>query len=129
MDSANHYHRYSARIALGRRLKDWRLKGNRKISEVAHGLGVSTATWGHWETGEHLPSGELLLAIENLTCMPLQMLFCPHLDTCPQAGTGLLPTPGTPCCQQGMVPSGPGTVPDHQAAHAPGPAQPVPPKA
>ncbi len=77
-DDAHH----AARIALGARLKGWRLRGNFKIAEAAGQLGVSTATWGHWETGRHLPSTDLLLALERLTGIPLHVLFCPHLDTC-----------------------------------------------
>jgi transcriptional regulator with XRE-family HTH domain len=107
MDSKNHHHRYSARVALGMRLKHWRLRENRKIAEAAGLLGVSTGTWGHWETGERLPSGEFLLAIEDLTGLPLYVLFCPHLDTCPQAKTGQMPTKEHPCCQRGMPPTGP----------------------
>ncbi len=106
MDSENHHHRYSARVALGMRLKHWRLRDNRKISEVAALLGVSTGTWGHWETGERLPSGELLLAIEDLTGLPMHVLFCPYLDSCPQAKTGRKPVKGHPCCHRGIPPSG-----------------------
>jgi transcriptional regulator with XRE-family HTH domain len=101
------YHRYSARVALGMRLKHWRRRENRKISEVAAMLGVSTGTWGHWETGERLPSGDLLLAIENLTGIPLYVLFCPHLETCPQALNVQKPTAGHPCCQRGAHPCAP----------------------
>jgi hypothetical protein len=98
MDSGGHNHRYSARIALGTRLKHWRLSENRKISDVAASLGVSTPTWGHWETGEHLPCGELLIAIEDLTGIPLHVLFCPHLDTCPQLKKGHEPLLFNRCC-------------------------------
>jgi transcriptional regulator with XRE-family HTH domain len=83
------------------------LTKNRKISEVAGLLGVSTGTWGHWETGERLPSGDFLLAIEDLTGLPLYVLFCPHLETCPQAKIGQMPTKEHPCCQRGLPPTGP----------------------
>lgn len=106
MDSGNHNHHYSARIALGRRLKNWRLKENLNLALAADRLGVSTAAWGHWETGEHLPSGDMLLAIEDLTGLPLYVLFCPHLDTCPQANNGQMPVPGHPCCQRGIPSAG-----------------------
>jgi DNA-binding transcriptional regulator YiaG len=99
MDSGDHNHRYSARIALGTRLKRWRLSEHRKISDVAASLGVSTPTWGHWETGEHLPSGDLLIAIEDLTGIPLHVLFCPHLETCPQLKMGQDPMIYDCCCQ------------------------------
>jgi DNA-binding transcriptional regulator YiaG len=99
MISENHSHRYSSGIALGIRLKDWRLRESLKISVVAAQLGVSTATWGHWETGEHLPSGDLLLALEQLTGMPLCVLFCPHIDSCPQLKNDHKPVAYRRCCQ------------------------------
>jgi transcriptional regulator with XRE-family HTH domain len=110
MNNGSHHH-YSARVALGIRLKHWRLQENRKIAEAATLLGVSTSTWGHWETGERLPSGDLLLAIEKLTGLPLYVLFCPHLETCPQARSGQKPTTGHPCCQRGVHPCAPDGCP------------------
>jgi len=110
MDSGNHNHHYSARIALGMRLRHWRKRGDLSIAAAANAIGVSTATWGHWETGEHLPSGDLLLAIEDLTGIPLHVLFCPHLDNCPQANNGHIPSPGQPCCKCGVSPSAPPAV-------------------
>jgi transcriptional regulator with XRE-family HTH domain len=106
MEATNHHH-YSARVALGMRLKHWRSLESRKISEVAAMLGVSTSTWGHWETGERLPSGDLLLAIEDLTGIPLYVLFCPHLDTCPHGPGGQIPTKNQPCCRRGVHPCAP----------------------
>jgi transcriptional regulator with XRE-family HTH domain len=87
------------------RLKRWRMGQDLNIANAAEKLGVSTATWGHWETGEHLPSGDLLLAIEDLTHIPLHVLFCPHFDDCPYAIDGHFPSPGQPCCRCGAVPS------------------------
>jgi len=110
MDSGNHNHHYSARIALGLRLRHWRLGQQLSISSAADSLGVSTATWGHWETGQHLPSGDLLLAIEDLTGIPLHVLFCPHLDDCPHAEAGSIPRSGQPCCKCEIVPFPPPAV-------------------
>jgi transcriptional regulator with XRE-family HTH domain len=100
MYSANHSHPYSSRIALGLRLKDWRRRREMNIASAANALGVSTAAWGHWETGEHLPSGDLLIAIEDLTGMPLQVLFCPHLLNC-RFTRDDPPPAGQSCCQCG----------------------------
>ena len=93
-------HHYSNRIPLGMRLKDWR--GNRKIAEVASMLGVSISSWGHWETGERLPSGDMLIAIEDLTGIPLCVLFCPHLGKCPQVTGGQAPSQVAPCSYCGV---------------------------
>ncbi len=101
MNPGNHSHHYSARIALGLRLRHWRLSQDLNIALAAGQLGVSTATWGHWETGEHLPSGDLLLAIEDLTGIPLHVLFCPHLDSCPHAQAVHTPPLNQPCCHCG----------------------------
>ena len=106
MDPGHCSHHYSARIALGMRLKHWRKRGELSIAAAADSLGVSTAAWGHWETGEHMPSGDLLLAIEDLTGMPLHMLFCPHLDSCPHANTGHPPPLHQPCCHCGASTAG-----------------------
>ena len=98
MDKGIRHHQYATRVALGLRLKNWRVKENRKIADAASLLGVSSSAWGHWETGERLPSGELLLAIQNLTDIPLHVLFCPHLDACPRACNGEWPSKDDPCC-------------------------------
>jgi transcriptional regulator with XRE-family HTH domain len=97
MPNHPHSHHYSSNMALGARLKHWRLRENLKIAEVAAKLGVCTATWGHWETGFHLPSGDLLLAIEKLTAQPLHVLFCTHLEGCPQLRPDA-PAVAAPCC-------------------------------
>ncbi|MEO5712494.1 MAG: helix-turn-helix transcriptional regulator [Luteolibacter sp.] len=76
-------HHFANRTLLGMRLKDWRKKKELKIEAAAHALGVSTSTWGHWETGHTFPSGEMLLDLCRLLDLPLQLLFCPHLDECP----------------------------------------------
>lgn len=98
MDSPPPHHHYSNHIALGMRLKEWRHRNERKISDVAEKLGVSTSTWGHWETGEHLPSGDMLTALERLTGIPLHVLFCPHIESCPLLNSGQAPDRDIRCC-------------------------------
>ena len=77
-----------------------------RARQVADRLGISSTAWRRWETGEHLPSEDLLHAIEDLTGMPLYVLFCPHLETCPLAMTGQSPTANGPCCQCAFPPPG-----------------------
>jgi hypothetical protein len=105
-NSEKRIQRYSVRIALGRRLHHWRLRHHYKISVVADRLGISATAWRRWETGAHLPSEDMLHAIEDLTGMPLYVLFCPHLETCPLAMTGQRPTANDPCCQCAFPPPG-----------------------
>jgi transcriptional regulator with XRE-family HTH domain len=90
------HHHYSDRIALGMRLKEWRMRDDRKISQVAVLPGVSTATWGHWETGERMPSGNLLLAIEDLTQMPFLALWKSSARSMTGTGFGFFGTAHPP---------------------------------
>ena len=93
-------HHFANRSILGMRLKWWRQKEGLKIAAAAHDLGVSTATWGHWETGHTFPSGEMLFDLCALTGLPLQLLLCPHMEDCPFHTGGELASSGTPCCRQ-----------------------------
>jgi len=83
MESKPGDHFYDDRTLLGARLKWWRTQQGLTIENVAADLGVSTATWGHWETGHTFPSGDMLLNLSQMTALPLQLLFCPHLEACP----------------------------------------------
>lgn len=92
-------HHFADRTVLGKRLKWWRNKEGLKIAAAAGNLGVSTATWGHWETGHTFPSGEMLLDLCELTGLPLQLLLCPHMEDCPfQNPRELLPS-DSQCCR------------------------------
>lgn len=76
-------HHFANRSILGKRLKWWRQKEGLKIAAAAHDLGVSTATWGHWETGHTFPSAEMLFDLCGLTGLPLHLLICPFMEDCP----------------------------------------------
>jgi transcriptional regulator with XRE-family HTH domain len=76
-------HFFADRTILGSRLKWWWTTHGLKTATAARELGVSTSTWGHWETGHTFPTGEMLLDISTFTKLPLQLLFCPHMDECP----------------------------------------------
>ena len=93
------HHHFADRSILGQRLKWWRNKEGLKIAAAAHDLGVSTATWGHWETGHAFPSGDMLFDLCDLTGLPLQMLVCPHMEDCPFNAGGELANSNSPCCQ------------------------------
>ncbi len=99
MTPSDDNHHFAARTLLGARLKGWREKQGYKIATAARALGVSTATWGHWETGHTFPSAEMLLNLCALTELPIQWLFCPHMETCPFQAAGEMPPPGVACCQ------------------------------
>lgn len=101
MNSDPDAHYFAQRTLLGERLKWWRERENLKIEAAALRLGVSTATWGHWETGRTFPSGEMLLTLCSLTELPIHLLFCPHMESCPFHGSDQIPPPDTDCCQNG----------------------------
>ena len=67
----------------GSRLKQWRESKGKKISDVAGEFGVAPSSWGHWETGHCLPSGENLLLLAEYTGVPLQHFICPNSERCP----------------------------------------------
>ena len=101
-------HFYADRTILGARLKWWRARQGLTLENVASELGVSTSTWGHWETGHSFPSGALLLDLSEMTKLPLQILFCPNLEHCPLISPGGPCSDGIPCCQCSRgVPAGP----------------------
>jgi len=63
-------------------LRQWRTGQKRKIADVAGYLGVSTATWGHWETGLYMPSVETLHLVSEITQIPVRYLVCPDSGRC-----------------------------------------------
>ncbi len=54
----------------------------RKMEATADELGVSTATWGHWETGHSFPTSNMLFLLAEYTSLPLPKLLCPFGLTC-----------------------------------------------
>lgn len=62
--------------ALSHQLRKWRLENGIKQEVAANELGVSAATWGHWEVGIRFPSPENLLALSQYTRIPIQEFFC-----------------------------------------------------
>ena len=92
-------HHFSDLTVLGKRLKWWREKQGFKIAAAAQSLGVSTATWGHWETGHTFPSGEMLFDLCTLTKLPLQLLVCPRMEDCPFYNDGQTSSLDSCCCR------------------------------
>ena len=64
-------------------LRQWRKERGVKESVAAKELGVSTATWGHWETGARFPSAKNLLALSRYTKIPIEHFFCTNRHRCP----------------------------------------------
>ena len=102
-DLTHQDHAYADRMALGQRLQWWRHLKGIKTTEAAAELGVSTAAWGHWETGARFPSAEMLLDLAAYTRLPLRVLLCPEMEACPFVKAGELPDPLRPCCRCNRV--------------------------
>lgn len=64
-------------------IRDWRRSRGLKISVAARELGVSTATWGHWEEARRTPTVSNLQLLSLYTKIPIQYFFCPHHRKCP----------------------------------------------
>jgi transcriptional regulator with XRE-family HTH domain len=60
---------------LPRVLRQWRKEQGIKQAVAASAVGVSSATWGHWEVGIRFPSAENLLALSQYTKIPIQYFF------------------------------------------------------
>lgn len=89
--------RKTARKLLAERLRAWRKQRGVPLKTVAQELGVSTATWGHWETGARFPSEGFI----NLLARYLGMPVC-HLFSC--AGAASLPLPACAGLRPPVVP-------------------------
>ncbi len=64
-------------------LRKWREMNEIKISVAASELGVSTATWGHWEEARRFPNLDNLLLLSKYTEIPVQHFLCPNRSRCP----------------------------------------------
>jgi transcriptional regulator with XRE-family HTH domain len=69
-------HPFEKATALPQMLREWRLANQIKLSAAANDLGVSTSTWGHWETGARFPKGKKLLKLVEYTGISLHQLIC-----------------------------------------------------
>jgi transcriptional regulator with XRE-family HTH domain len=66
-------------------LREWRVTQRRKIADAAAEIGVSVATWGHWERGMRFPSAQNLVKLSSKTGIEIQHFFCPNAARCPFA--------------------------------------------
>ncbi len=69
--------------AFGAILREWRAERGTKMSVAASELGVSTATWGHWEEDRRFPNLDNLLLLSKYTGIPVQHFLCPNRSRCP----------------------------------------------
>ena len=74
----------SAGVLLAKRLRSWREQHDIPIKRAAYELGVSFATWDHWEKGRRFPTMDDLDLLAQYLRLPPCLLFCPF--TCGQCG-------------------------------------------
>jgi transcriptional regulator with XRE-family HTH domain len=74
--------RCDIRASFATAFRNWRLKENIPLKQVATDLGVSAATVNRWESGERFPTGRHFELLAEYTGLPPCRLFCIMADTC-----------------------------------------------
>ena len=64
-------------------LARWRRDSCHTISSAAAGLGVATATWGHWERSTRFPNARNLDLLSRFTGLSIRALLCARYAECP----------------------------------------------
>ena len=77
------------RASFATAFRNWRVKKKIPLKQIAKDLGLSIATIGKWESGEHFPTGYNLELLVNYTGVPTCQLFCRMADHCLPAGCPL----------------------------------------
>ncbi len=62
--------------------RNWRVKHNISLKEVASDLGLAVSTVNSWELGKRFPSGRNFETLVNYTGVPPCRLFCVMADKC-----------------------------------------------
>ena len=82
----------SAGVLLAKRLRSWREQHDIPIKHAAAELGVSFATWDHWEKGRRFPTMDDLNLLAQYLRLPPCLLLCPftrdQCGYCPKIKSG-----------------------------------------
>jgi len=70
------------RASFATAFRNWRLKSNIPLKQVAMDLGVSIATVNSWERGKRFPTGRHFEMLTDYTGVPPCRLFCVMADKC-----------------------------------------------
>ena len=70
------------RASFATAFRNWRLKENIPLKQVAKDLGVSIATVNTWESGKCFPTGRHFEMLVNYAGVPPCKLFCIMADKC-----------------------------------------------
>jgi len=63
-------------------LRMWRERNGMKMEAAAKELGVSTATWGHWEACRRFPGLHHLSCLSQYLEVPVCRLICCKSENC-----------------------------------------------
>ena len=77
--------RCDIRASFATAFRNWCLKENIPLKQVAADLGVSLATVSMWESGKRFPTGRHFEMLTDYTDMPPCRLFCVMADKCKPA--------------------------------------------
>ncbi len=70
------------RASFATAFRNWRLKENIPLKQVAKDLGVAVATVNYWEAGKRFPTGRHFEMLTDYTGVPPCRLFCVMADKC-----------------------------------------------
>jgi transcriptional regulator with XRE-family HTH domain len=62
--------------------RNWRVKNNIPLKQIATDLGLAVSTVSYWELGERFPTGRNFEMLVEYTGMPPCKLFCIMADKC-----------------------------------------------
>jgi hypothetical protein len=74
--------RCDLRATFATAFKNWRLKQNIPLKQLAADLGLSAATISMWELGKRFPTDRHLERLLDYTALPACRLFCVMADKC-----------------------------------------------
>lgn len=70
------------RTSFATAFRNWRLKNNLPLKQVAKDLGLSVSTVDSWELGKRFPTGYNFEMLVNYAGVPPCKLFCVMADKC-----------------------------------------------
>ena len=74
--------RCDIRASFASAFKNWRLKNNIPLKQIAKDLGVSIPTVNSWELGKRFPTGRHFEMLTDYAGVPPCRLFCVMADKC-----------------------------------------------
>ena len=70
------------RTSFATAFRNWRVKSQLPLKQIAKDLGLAVSTVSSWELGERFPTGRNFEMLVNYTGVPPCKLFCVRADEC-----------------------------------------------